>query len=350
MRLFRHLFDRLRRQPKPVWNEQSLQKLLEGYRSTALLYVATKLKIADLLMERPRNSQELSQILGAHAPTLHRILRGLVALGFCSETNNGCFQLTLLGEKLQSNIGSPQYDLAILNGEEYTAAWNNLFNSVMTGKTAFDLAFGESPWEHRHRNPDLNRHFHAWLEQGARSASQAILEAHNFSSCRTIADIGGGQGTLLIAILQAKPSMKGILFDQAHVISLAHHKMKEAGVQSRCRLVEGNFLNAVPPGADVYILKSILHDWDDESCVLILKNCRNVLKTGQPLLVIEKIMPARVADHPAIIMSDLHMLAVTGGMERTALEYQKLFTAAGFEIKKVVQLKTAHSLLEVSAI
>jgi ubiquinone/menaquinone biosynthesis C-methylase UbiE len=350
MRLFRHLLDQLRRRLKPVRGEQSLQKLLEGYRGTALLYLAAKLKIADLLMERPRNCQELSQILKAHAPTFHRILRGLVAIGFCLETDDGCFQLTPLGKKLQSNIGSPAYDLAILNGEEYTTAWNNLLHSVMTGKTAFDLAFGESPWEHRQRNPDLNQHFHAWLEQGALSASQAILETYNFSSCRTIADIGGGQGTLLIAILQVHQSMKGLLLDQAHVISSAHQNIKAAGLQLRCQLIEGNFLNAIPPGADVYILKSILHDWNDEKCLLLLKNCRNVLKSGQPLLVVEKIMPTRAIDHPAIIMSDLHMLAVTGGMERTAEEYKKLFAVTGFELKKITQLKTGHSLLEVLAI
>jgi orsellinic acid C2-O-methyltransferase len=350
MRLFRHFLSQLRRQPNPAWGEKSLKGLLEGYRSTALLYVATKLKIADLLVERPRNSQELSQILKAHNPTLHRVLRGLVALGFCSEMDNGCFQLTPLGKKLQSNIGSPEYDLAILNGEEYATAWNNLIHSVMTGDAAFDLAFGETPWEHRQRNPGLNQHFQAWLEQGALSAGQAILESYDFSSCRTIADIGGGQGTLLIAVLQAHQPAKGVLLDQPHVVSLAYHKIKEAGIQSRCRVIEGDFLIAVPPGADIYILKSILHDWDDEKCLLILKNCRDVLKSGQPLLVVEKIMPARAADQPAIIMSDLHMLAVTGGMERTAGEYQNFFTATGFELKKITRLKTGHSLLEVLAI
>src|ERR1700722_576618 len=128
MRLFRHLIGQLRRRLKPVRSEQGLQKLLEGYRSTALLYLAAKLKIADLLMERPHNCHELSQILKAHAPTLHRVLQGLVAIGFCLEPDGGCFQLTTLGKKLQSNIGSPEYDLAILNGEEYTTAWNNLFH------------------------------------------------------------------------------------------------------------------------------------------------------------------------------------------------------------------------------
>jgi hypothetical protein len=342
MRLFHQFIDRLR--PKP--GKSSLQNLLEGYRGTALLYVAAKLKIADQLAEKPCTSGELSKKLDAHAPTLHRVLRGLVALDLCRENEDGAFQLTPLGRKLRSNAAGPEYNLAILNGEEYAAAWNHLLHSVLTGETAFDHVFGESAWAQRRKNPELNQRFNAWLEQGAAAAGCALLQAYDFSPHQTVADLGGGQGALLTVILQAHPALQGILFDQSHVLAGAQRGLEAAGIGPRCRMAEGDFFNAVPAGADVYILKSVLHDWDDEKCSRILRNCRTVLKPGQPLLVVEKIMPVRVADQPATVMSDLHMLAVTGGKERPADEYQKLFNGAGFGLKKITPLPTGHNLLE----
>jgi orsellinic acid C2-O-methyltransferase len=350
MRLFRHLFGHRSRHPKPAEDGPGLQSLLGGYRSTALLYVAARLKIPDLLLAGPRSSQELSEILSAHAPALHRVLRGLVVLGLCSETEDGRFQLTLYGRKLQSNTDGPEYSLAILNGEEYATAWNDLLHSVMTGGAAFDHVFGESPWQHRQKNPGLNERFNLWLEEGATSAGRALAKAYDFSPHQTIADLGGGQGTLLAVILSIHHSRQGILFDQPHVVTIAHRKLELAGVGARCRLVPGSFFEAVPPGADVYILKSILHDWDDEKCRLILSNCRAAMKSGQPLLVVERIMPARAMDQPSTIMADLQMLAVTGGRERTADEYKKLFAASGFELKRIVPLPTWHHLLETARI
>lgn len=336
------LRSRLKRPPK----RQNLRDLLEGYRGTALLYVAAKLKIADQLTAGPRSNRELSEALGTHAPSLHRVLRGLVAIGVCSEIPGGAFELTPLGQQLRSDINGSEYNQAILNGEEYAKAWNHLLHSVMTGETAFDHAFGESPWEHRGKNPELNQRFNSWLEKGAAASGRSLLNAYDFSPHQTVADLGGGQGALLAAILQAHHSLQGILFDRAHVISAARPRLESAGLASRCRIVEGDFFNTVPPGADVYILKSILHDWDDEKCSVILRNCRAVLKPGQSLLVLEKIMPARAMDKPSTILGDLHMLAVTGGKERTANEYRELFAVAGFDLKKITPLPTGHSVLE----
>ncbi|MEJ0088315.1 MAG: methyltransferase [Limisphaerales bacterium] len=346
MGLFRQLFGRREPLSKPAEAGPSLNSLLGGYRNTALLYVAARLKIPDLLAAGPRSSRELSEILNANAPALHRVLRGLVALGLCSEMEDGYFQLLPLGEKLQSSTGGPEYSLAILNGEEYAAAWNDLLHSVMTGEASFDHVFGESPWQHRQKNPELNERFNFWLEEGAAAAGLAISKAYDFSQQQTVADLGGGQGTLLAAILQANASLQGVLFDQPHVISIARRKLESAGLKPRCQLVEGSFFEPVPVEADVCILKSILHDWDDEKCLLILKNCRAVLKPGQPLLVVEKIMSERVKDQPSIIMADLQMLVVTGGRERTLDEYKKVFAAAGFELKRTIPLSTGHCLLE----
>lgn len=347
MRLFHQLYSRLRSHRKSAPTGQNLQSLLDGYRATALLYLAAKLKIPDHL-SNARSSEELSKLLGANPLALRRVLRGLVALGVCAENPDSVFQTTPMGQKLRSDSDGPEYSLAILNGEEYAAAWNQLLHSVKTGETAFDHIFGESPWDHRQKNPELNQRFNEWLEQGATAAGRALLKAHDFSSHKTVADIGGGQGALLATILQAHPSIQGILFDQPHVVSGACATLKSNGVASRCRIVPGDFFKAVPPEADAYILKSILHDWDDEKCAVILQNIRAVLKPGQPLLVLEKIMPTNVTDRPSTIMGDLHMLAVTGGRERTDGEYRNLFATAGLELKTITALRTGHSVLQVA--
>lgn len=348
MRPFQRLRSWLRSRRKSAPGERDLQGLLDGYRATALLYVAAKLKIADHLQEA-RSGDELSRALDANPLALQRFLRGMVALGVCSENSPGVFQITSMGQRLRSDSDGPEYSLAILNGEEYAAAWNQLLHSIKTGETAFDHVFGESPWQHRQKNPELNRRFNEWLEQGAAATGRALLKAYDFSSHQTVADLGGGQGALLSTILQAQPALQGILFDQPHVVSGAREPMESAGVASRCRMVPGDFFKAVPPEADAYILKSILHDWDDSACAVILQNCRAVLKPGRPLLVVEKIMPANVLDRPSTVMGDLHMLAVTGGKERTANEYRKLFAAAGLELEKVSALRTGHSVLQVIA-
>jgi hypothetical protein len=350
MRSFRNFFGQSVKGPEPAVDGPSLHNLLNGYRSTALLYVAAKLKIADLLADGPRGSDQLSELLQANPSSLHRVLRGLVVLGLCSETDDGFFQLTELGMKLKSDTNGPEYSLAILNGEEYAATWNNLLHSVMAGGTAFEHVFGESPWQHRQNNPELNERFNRWLEDGAASTGRAILSVYDFAAHQIVADIGGGQGALLTVILQNHLSLQGMLIDQPHVISAARSRLESAGVGNRCRLVAGNFFDAIPSGADVYILKSVLHDWNDEQCLLILRNCQVALKSGQSLLVVERILPDRALDQPSTIMSDLQMLAVTGGRERTVDEFKKLFAGSGFELKRTTPLATGHHLLEASRI
>jgi len=344
MRFLRQFARRLR-PGKP-----SLQSLLDGYRSTALLYAAAKLKIPDHLARQPLSISELSAQLQVDTEALHRLLRGLVALGICAEKNPGVFELTPMGNRLRSDVAGPEYNLAILNGEEYAPAWNHLWHSVKTGETAFDNLFGETPWQHRQKNPELNQRFNTWLERGAAEAGTELLSVYDFSCHQIATDIGGGQGALLSAVLKGCPSLNGILFDQPHVVAEARIHLASSGLSARCEIIEGDFFKTVPAGADVYILKSILHDWDDETCGTILKHCRAAMKDGQALLVLEKLMPARVEERPSTVLGDLHMLAVTGGCERTAEEYGRMFAAAGFALKKISPLKTGHSVLEVAAV
>lgn len=345
----RNLFRRLTRSFKKVAapsRTPDLNALLNGYRGTALLYVAAKLKVPDMLAPGPIGPEELAQKLNLHEQSTHRLLRALAALGICVETNIGQFALSEMGHRLRSDTNGPEYSLAILNGEEYMGAWNHLAHSIRTGETAFDHAFGETVWAHREARPELNELFNRWLRRGANATAHALLDAHPFSTAAIVADIGGGDGSLITGILKKHLNVRGILFDQPHVLERSTPILEAAGVQSRCELVPGNFFAQVPKGANVYILKSILHDWDDRRCSAILHQCKASMKPGNKLLVVEKLLPERAVEAPAVIMSDLHMLAVTGGMERTRSEYEALLAAAGFSLQRVQELPTGHSLLE----
>lgn len=324
----------------------ALRSLLDGYRNTALLYVAAKLGIADLLAKAPRTSADLARSLGAHAASLHRVLRGLVTLGVCCEEHDGRFGLTPLGTWLQDETPGSLRGLAILCGEEWVGAWGGLVHSAMTGETAFNHVFGMSQWEHRKQHPELNEHFNTWLSRSTAGATGAILSAYDFSPFQTIADIGGGKGALLASILKAHPSAAGILFDQAHVVASAPPYLKAAGVAGRCQVLAGSFFDRIPEGADVHILKSVLHDWEDGHALTILRNCHRALKEQGTLLVVERLMPVRAKHDPNAIMVDLQMLAVTGGRQRSEAEYRALFAAAGFRLARVIPTWWGFSIIE----
>jgi SAM-dependent methyltransferase len=236
--------------------------------------------------------------------------------------------------------------LAILCGEERLSAWGGLLHSVMTGETAFNHVFGMSEWEHREQHPELNEYFNARLGRGTARATRAVLAAYDFSSFRTIADVGGGHGALLAAVLQAHPSVTGILFDQPHVVAGAGPHLEAAGVAARCQVVGGSFFDHMPDGADAHILKSVIHDWDDEHSVAILRNCHRDLNEHGTLLLVERVMPARVGHDPDTIWVDVHMLALTGGRERSEVEYRALFAAAGFTLTRVIPTRSPFSIIE----
>jgi hypothetical protein len=349
MHLLRSLMNRLCSRhcdPRPASDLETLDGLLNGYRNTALLYLAAKLNIPDLLADGPRTHEDLAHTLHAHPPSLLRLLRGLVVLGICSEEKHGRFQLTDLGGGLKRVAKGSRRHLAILDGEEYAPAWNGLLHSIVTGNTAFDHVFNMTPWRHREKHPELNQCFNDWLGQITAEAAHAILEAYDFSPYHIIADVGGGQGALLAAILKAHPTAEGILFDQAHVVSTARLVLESAGVHKRCQIQSGSFFEQIPGGADALLLKSILHDWNDEQCLTILKNCHAGLKPGRALLAVERLLPAQAKNNRVVILGDLHMLAVTSGRERASEEYEKLFAAAGFALKRIVPSSSGHSILE----
>lgn len=310
----------------------TLRQLVDGYRQTALIHAAVKLGIPDALAAGPLDAGALGTRLSLDSGRLERLLRGLCLLGIVSETDQTrAWTLTELGAGLCTGAPGALGEAALLAGEEYAAAWIALPFAVRSGETAFDHVFGMNAWEHRRQNPALGHAFQSWLNQATAGSAAAIVRALELGDARTVADIGGGQGGLLRAVLETHPHMNGLLVDLPHVAEAAAAGFAATATEAcgRCRFVGADFFSAVPEGADVYLLKSVLHDWSDELCIKILLNCRRAMGPASRLILVERLLPARAADDPFVVMQDLHMLAVLGGRERSAKEFKHLAAAAG---------------------
>jgi SAM-dependent methyltransferase len=247
---------------------------------------------------------------------------------------------------LRTGVEGSVRNQALVCGDEYMIAWGGLVHSAMTGETAFAHVFGEDPWAHRQRNRALSEQFNADLNTETARWAVAIVEAYDFSASRVLCDAGGGYGALLCAILAACPAMKGILLEQAHVAGGARSYVKAQGLDERCSVVEGDLFEAFPAGADAYVMKSIVHDWPDARSVAILKNCRRAVRANGRVILIERVMPALATDAPDTVRMDLHMLAVTGGRERSEADYRQLLEAAGFSLERVVTTRSPFCVIE----
>jgi SAM-dependent methyltransferase len=325
----------------------ALQASLNGYRESALLYVAAKLSLIDLLAQGPRESHDLARSVGAHAVSLHRVLRGLVVMGVLSEKRDGRFAVTALGTWLLSGKQDSLRNLAILYGEGRYPVFGSLLKSVMTGEPAQPCP-GASYYMFRGQHSELDNSFNTEMERHTIRATQNILAAYDFHLLRNVADLGGGHGALLAAILNSYPAHTGILFDQPHVTKGAQHSLEKAGVAERCRIIEGDFFDRIPEGADILILKNILHNWDDERSIIILRNCRKALDKGGKILLVERLMPTRARDNPDTIWLDLCVLVQTGGRERTKDEYCGLLAAAGFLFTRALPTASPLWLIEAA--
>lgn len=326
-------------------SHRHFRSLLNGYQTTALLNLAARLGIADLLERGPMSSIDLACSLGAHDSSLHRLLRAFVVIGICQEESGDRFGLAGAGKYLLKKP-STLYGQAIINGEIYSRAWNGLFHSAMTGEPAFNKIFGMDVWEYRRQHPELAEYFNAGLSDGASRIAREILKAYDLSPFHTIADIGGGYGLLLATILKAYPHARGILLDQPHVATEARPRLAAAGVAERCRIIGGDFFDSIPQGADVHILKSVIHDYDDQRSESILRNCKHALNRGGRLLLVEREKPERAESAPYTVLLDVNMLAVTGGRERRHAEYRAILEAAGFTAVRSISLRSGFNIFE----
>lgn len=322
-----------------------MNRMLTGYWATQCLYVAAKLGIADLLITGPRSADELAMVTSTHAPSLYRLLRGLASLGVFAEVEGKKFALTPLAECLRSDSPSSQRALAIMSGEEHYKAWGELLYSVQTGKTAFDMLYGMPVFDFLSKHEEQARNFDAAMVGVHGRETSAMTDAYDFSSFGVLADVGGGNGSLLTTVLKKNPSLKGMLYDLPGVTERAKASLQAAGVLARCQVVGGSFFESVPAGADAYLMRHIIHDWDDEKCITILKNIHSVIKPDGKLLVVEGVIPPGNDPNFGKLL-DLTMLTIPGGKERTEAEYRELFAAGGFTLTRIVPTEAEVSVIE----
>jgi SAM-dependent methyltransferase len=322
---------------------QDLLRMGFGFAVAQALHVAAELGIADLLQDAPRSAEDLARATGTDAGALYRLLRFLASEGVFREEAAGRFAQTELSAGLRADApDGPRDFIRMINKEAY-AAWGQLLHSVRTGNTAFEHVFGAPRFEWLASHPEQAALFQRAMIALSGGANQEAAEAYDFAGCRRVVDVGGGHGQLLSAIVARNPHLSGVLYDLPAGIAAARTGV--GGPLPRCDLVAGDFFKDVPEGADVYIMKKVIHDWDDERAVKILDNCRRVLAPGGKVLVAETIVPPGNDPHP-IKLSDLNMLAVTGGMERTQEQYARLFARAGLRLARVVPTRSPVSILE----
>jgi hypothetical protein len=314
-----------------------LLALIRGHRLTDMITVAARLGIPDLLARTPAGAADAATIAsatGGHAPTLYRLLRTLAAAGVFHEDHDGRFSLTAAGAYLASDHPESLAGwVAVIDRPVMREAWANLEHSIRTGENSFKALNGEDVWAWRRDKPDEGAIFNRAMTSLSAGVGASVARAFDFASASVVADIAGGAGSLLAAILDAYPHLGGILFDQPAVV--AHpDELERAGVLNRCEVVGGSFFDGVPAGAQVYLMKAILHDWDDAEATAILRNIRAVIPPDGVLLVVERVIGAPNEDLEGKL-SDLHMLVMPGGRERTEAEWRVLLEDGGFTLEEV---------------
>lgn len=333
-------------EPQSVPPPRQMLQLASGYFVSQSLHAAARLGIADLLADGPLATAELAARTGTHEPSLYRLLRALAAVGVFQETDARTFTLTPLAELLRSGVpGSMRGAVQMLGDPEHYRAWGELEHSVRTGGPAFDHAFGMGVFEYFQAHPEAAATFDQAMTD--LTDAEGIAAAYPFPQSGTVVDVAGGHGSLLAAILRANPGLQGVLFDLPHVIERAREQgLLAEDLAGRHRFEAGSFFEGVPTGADFYVMKHIIHDWDDEHCLRILAHCRAALRPEGRLLVIDTVIPPGNDPHPGKFM-DLNMLVMThGGRERTEEEFRSLFERVGFRLAQIVPTRSGVCYVE----
>jgi hypothetical protein len=310
------------------------------------LYVAARLGIADHLNAGPKTADELAAATGAQPRELYRVLRALASVGVFAEGEDGRFRMTRLSDGLRSDVPkSARWMLIMLGDEWHWRPWGHLLHSVQTGEPAVEHVFGMDTFAYMRQDPEAAAVFNRAMTVQVSVSHAEVIAAYNFAKFGTIVDVGGGYGALIAAILKVHPQVRGILFDQPHVIEETRCRLAQAGLADRCEAIGGDFFEGVPPGGDAYVCSTVIHDWDDERAIAILKRCREVMPPHGRMLLLESVVaPGNLPSLGKLL--DLEMMVQTGGQERTEAEYGALFAAAGFRLTRVVPTLSQTSLLE----
>jgi hypothetical protein len=308
-----------------------LMAIVRGYQRSRAVTVVAELGIADLLRDGPRHVDDLAAATSTHAPTLYRVLRALAAIGIFIEDAEKRFALSEVGDYLRRDHPLSVDPAARMFGADYEwRAWDELRHSVETGENAAVHAIGMDVWEYRRLHPEQGEVFDAAMRTFSRGDNAGVLAAHDFGRYKVIADIGGGTGAVLGAVLAAHPGTRGILFDQSQVVAAADPVLRDADVSDRVTVVRGDFFDSVPEGADAYLLARILHDWTDKDALRILTNVRAAMTPETRLLIIDAVVGPPNED-PLVKFLDLMMLVSAGGRERTEAEWRALLADGRLE-------------------
>jgi hypothetical protein len=330
--------------------QQTMIALLTGHWIAQMLFAVAKLGVPDALASRALTPDAIAARVGANAGSLRRVLRALASVGAFSEDARGRFRLTPLGQTLRSGRPGSLRDFALMIVERYNyRSWERLTDALVQGSSAFELEFGQPIFEYLRDHPDDDRQFSASMASISATENDAVARAYPFRRHARLVDVGGAHGHLLATILRHDKKLRGVLYDQPQVVAGAEASgfVSAPGVRERCEVVGGNFFDGVPAGADAYLMKYILHDWDDAKCARILGHCRDAMAPGGRVLVADRVIaPGNGPDWSKWL--DINMLVGPGGQERTRDEFAALFESAGLKLVKVHATRSPLSVLEAA--
>ncbi|WP_338868080.1 methyltransferase [Spirosoma sp. SC4-14] len=330
--------------PPPV----QMLHLIAGFWSSQIIYVIARLGIADVFREGPQTAETVALQTNTHGPSIYRLLRAATSIGLFVGNQNKTFTITGLGKTLMTDSPGSHRDFAIAElGQEHYQGWGNLAYSIQTGTVAFQALSGQNVWDYYKDHPNDGQRFIMAMSNLSNSFNPAITHSYDFSQFDTVVDVGGAGGTLLCGILRDNPATKGVVFDLPHVVDHATTYIQEQGLSDRCRILPGDFFDRIPTDGDAYLLKFIIHDWNDEQAVNILKNCYQAMPDHARLLLIESVIPNSNEPNFGKLL-DINMLVMTGGMERDADQYGQLLTKAGFHIRQIIPTPSPLQIIECS--
>ena len=326
-----------------------LLPLLWGIHISRAIYAVAELGIADLLAAGPAGTAELSRATETHEPSLYRVLRLLAALGVFEEREGRRFALTVLGDRLRTGAPAGMRSWAtLLEALGGVRPFEHIVDIVRTGSPGTTAALGSDIFGYLAQNPRQAARFDAAMSERTEAFAPSVAQACGFSDVRTVVDVGGGNGTLLVEILRKHPHLQGIVFEAATVAARAEAVLEAFDLGDRCEVLAGDFFVGVPPGADCYILANVLHDWDDARAIEILGNCRRAMARGGRLLIVERLIPGDPRQAVPALLSDINMLVLTGGQERTNDEYGALLAAAGLRLTGVTPVAFPYGVIDAS--
>jgi O-methyltransferase domain/Dimerisation domain len=324
-----------------------LLPMIWGIHISRCLYAVAELGIPDLLANGPRSSDDLAAETRTHEPSLYRVLRALAGLGVFEEQEPRTFGLTVVGERLRA--GAP---LGMRSWATFMEAiggvrpFAHILETIKTGTPGREIEFGTDLFEFLAHNEDAAATFDAAMAERTAAYAPSIAHAYDFSDVRTIVDIGGGNGTLLVEILRRHSHLSGVLFETPTVAARADAVLDATDIADRCEVRAGDFFQQIPDKADCYVLANVLHDWDETRSIEILRNCRRAMSRAGRVLIVERLIPDDGSDPMPTLLSDINMLIMTGGQERTNAEYSKLLTAAGLTLGVVQPVAFPYGIVE----